>query len=125
MRKLIPFTIKTEKNDFKTFCEGGSPEYVSAKQKLKNLHLQHQNEYLSHRRNLTAYSLYINPLAFFDVNFMLIGAGVVLVAVIEKKLAENGIIGIAAILSSVLHMALPVVAFGSVFYLISQLGVFL
>jgi hypothetical protein len=53
---------REESIDFKTFCEGGSPEYISAKQKLKDLHLQYQKEYLSRHRNLTAYSLYINPL---------------------------------------------------------------
>lgn len=133
IRKVSIVSNRIETIDFKSFCEGGSPEYVAAKKKLKDLYLNHQisvnirpsnieNEKL---RSLTAYSLYINPLAFFDVHFMIAAGCVVLVAVLEKKLADNGVIGIAAALSGILRVALPVVAFGSVIYLISQLGAFI
>lgn len=71
-------------------------------------------------KNITAYSLYINPLAFFDLNFILIGAGVILIAVLEKKLAENGLVFIASSISSILRIAFPVVAAASIIYLISQ-----
>lgn len=114
-------TNKKETLDFKAFCKGGSPEYVAAKQKLNDLHLKHQQ---NSRRNLTAYSLVINPLAFFDLNFMIAAGAVVVVAVLERKLAENGI-GFAAFLSGFLHIAFPVIAFGSILFLISKLGVFL
>jgi hypothetical protein len=124
MRKLF---IRTEKIDFKTFCKGGSPEYIAAKKKLKLLYQQQQQNSLINRRNYTAtaYSLYINPLAFFDVHFMLAVGAVVLVAVLEKKLADNGIIGIAAILSGALRIGFPLVALASILILISKLGVFL
>lgn len=74
--------------------------------------------------NFTAYSLYINPLAFFDLNFILAAGAVVLIAIIEKKLASHGI-GFASFLSGFLYIAFPVVAVGSFLYLISKLGVFL
>ncbi|WP_342432601.1 hypothetical protein [Neobacillus sp. FSL H8-0543] len=123
MRKLSKLPV--ESIDFKTFCKGGSPEYVAAKQKLDNLYQQQQKNSLLNRRNLTAYSLYINPLALFDVHFMLAAGAVVLVAVLEKKLADNGIIGPAAIISGILKIGFPLVAFGSILILISKLGVFL
>lgn len=112
---------RIETVDFRTFCKGGSPAYVEAKRRLEESYKKQQQQ----RRSFTAYSLYINPLAFFDVHFMLAAGAVVIIAILEKKLAENGIISGAAILSGVLKMGLPVVAFGSVIYLISQLGVFL
>lgn len=76
-------------------------------------------------RSLKAYSLYINPLAFFDVRFALLGAAVVLVAILEKGIAQSGMVNLAATLSSVLRFAFPVVAVGSMIYLISQIRVFL
>lgn len=72
------------------------------------------------RGNLTAYSLYLNPAAFFDPTFILIGAGIVAVAVLEKKLADNGLISIASFLSTVLRLSLPAVALGSIIYLINH-----
>lgn len=73
-------------------------------------------------RPVKTLSLYINPLAFVDINFLLIGAGVILIAVLEKKLAENGLISIASFLSSALRLAIPIVAFASIIYLISHLS---
>lgn len=141
MRKLFN---RTETIDFKTFCKGGSPEYIEAKQKLNDLYLKHKNGYHnfvefgpsnfaessifgrnSKHHNLTAYSLYINPLAFFDLHFVLAAGAVVLVAIIEKKLANNGIVGIAAALSGIMQIALPVTAFVAILILISKVGVFL
>ncbi|MCM3405934.1 hypothetical protein [Cytobacillus oceanisediminis] len=66
------------------------------------------------------YSLYFNPAAFFDPTFILIGCGVVAVAVLEKKMAENGLVSIASFLSTVLRLALPGVALGSIIYLINH-----
>jgi hypothetical protein len=71
-------------------------------------------------RSLTAYSIYFNPAAFFDPTFILIGAGVLAVAVLEKKLAENGYTSIASTISSILRIALPGVALLSIIYLISH-----
>lgn len=132
MKSLLLNLKHIEKIDFKTFCEGGSPEYVTAKRKLNDLYRkQQQNSALftrsssDRKKNIVAYSLYINPLAFFDVHFMLAAGCVVLVAILEKKLAENGIISLAAILSGALQIAFPLIALGSILILISKLGVFL
>lgn len=72
------------------------------------------------RQDLKLYSLYFNPLALFDPTFILIGAGVVLVAIGEKFLADNGFVFVASALSSILRLALPLVAAGSLVYLISH-----
>lgn len=126
MKKLlrnVPFVKNQTKTiDFKAFCQGGSSDYIEAKKKLNDLYRTHQH---NSRHNLTAYSLVINPLAFFDIHFLLAAGVVVLVAVLEKKLAENGIIGPAAIISGVLKVGFPLVAFISILILISKLGVFL
>lgn len=75
-------------------------------------------------RSLTAYSLYINPFAFFDVHFMLIAGTVVLVAVLERAIAQSGMIEIASLLSSALKIAFPMVAIGSIIYLIGHTPIF-
>jgi hypothetical protein len=63
LRKLPFVTNRTKTIDFKTFCEEGSPEYVAAKKKLKNLHLNNLTARSSSvHKSFTAYSLYINPL---------------------------------------------------------------
>lgn len=116
LRKVSIVLNKKKTIDFKTFCSGGSPEYVAAKQRLKNLHLEHRKS----AQTPIAYSLYINPAAFFDPTFILIGCGVVAVAVLEKKLAETGLISIASFLSNILRLALPGVALGSIIYLINH-----
>jgi hypothetical protein len=123
MKKL--FKPRTETIEFKTFCSSGSPEFVAAKKKVNDLFKEHQKNSSINRRTLTAYSLYINPLAFFDIHFLIAAGCVVLVAVLEKKLADNGIIEPAAILSGILKIGFPLVAFGSILVLISKLGVFL
>lgn len=74
---------------------------------------------------ITAYSFYFNPAAFFDPTFILIGAGIVFVAILEKKLADNGLISIASFLSTVLRLSIPAVALGSIIYLINQASSFL
>lgn len=114
IRKVSIDLNRKETIDFKTFCSGGSPEYVEAKQKLKNLHSKHR------KQSPFAYSLYINPAAFFDPTFILIGLGVLAVAILEKKLAENGLISIASFLSNILRLALPGVALASIIYLINH-----
>jgi hypothetical protein len=123
MKRL--FKPRTETIEFKTFCSTGSPEFIAAKKKVNDLFKEHQKNSSINRRTLPVYSLYINPLAFFDIHFMMAAGAVVLVAILEKKLAENGIINLAAILSGVLQVAFPAVAFASIIILISKLGVFL
>lgn len=111
--KMPYVSNRTKTIDFKAFCKGITKNEES------------QSGYTHNCRTITAYSLAINPLAFFDVHFMLAAGAVVLVAVLERKLAENGIINLAAVLSGALRIAFPVVAFASLLVLISKLGVFL
>lgn len=114
---------RTETIDFRKFCAGGSPAYVKAKQRLKDFHIKIE---LPKRepQSFTAYSLYINPLALIDPTFFLIGVGVVLVAILEKQLANNDFLFIASALSGILRIAFPVVAAGSIIYLISHSSLF-
>lgn len=70
--------------------------------------------------SVSAYSIAFNPLMLFDPTFILIGAGVVLVAVLEKQLAGNGFVSIATALDSILKIAFPIVAVGSMIYLFSH-----
>jgi hypothetical protein len=86
MKKL--FKPRTETIEFKTFCSSGSPEFVAAKKKVNDLFKEHQKNSSINRRTLTAYSLYINPLAFFDIHFLIAAGCVVLVAVLEKKFSR-------------------------------------
>jgi hypothetical protein len=128
LRNLPFVTKRIETIDFKTFCEGGSPEYVAAKQKLKNLHLNNADRTACSsavRPSFTAYSLFINPLILIDVKFLIAVGCVILVAVLEKKLAENGIIAPAALIAGIIKIGFPVAAFVSILVLISKLGVFL
>lgn len=105
--------------NFRKFCAGGSPAYVKAKQRLKDFHIKIEPP-KREPQNFTAYSIYINPLAFIDPTFFIIGAAVVLVAVLEKQLASNGLLFVASALSGILRIAFPVVAAGSIFYLIAH-----
>jgi hypothetical protein len=119
------FTKRIETIDFKAFCPSGSSEFVAAKQKLNSLFRQQQQNSLLNCHSITLIPSTINPLAFFDVHFLIAAGAVVLISVLEKKLAENGIVDIAVILSGTLQIAFPVIAFASILILISKLGVFL
>lgn len=112
VQKIRKINKRIETIDFKTFCSGGSPEYIKAKKIVAESGMK--------RRSPIVYSFYFNPAAFFDPTFILIGAGIVLVAVIEKKFADNGLISIASFLSAVLRISLPIVALGSIIYLIEH-----
>ncbi|WP_270583832.1 hypothetical protein [Bacillus smithii] len=70
------------------------------------------------RHALAVYSLH--PLSTIDVNFILIATGIVLVAICEKKIAEKGFLNIASSISSILRIAFPVTAAGSIIYLLSH-----
>lgn len=114
---------RTETIDFRKFCAGGSPAYVKAKQRLKDFHIKIERP-KREPQSFTAYSLYINPLALIDPTFLIIGAAVVLVAILEKQLANNDFLFIASALSGILRIAFPVVAAGSIIYLISHSSLF-
>lgn len=124
-RNLCNVANRKETIDFRTFCSGGSPEYVKAKQRLRDFHLKKELPRFnlgSSNTNIKAYSLYINPLAFFEPTFFLIGAAVVVVAILEKQLANHGLIFVASAISGILRIAFPVVAAGSFFYLLSHVN---
>ncbi|MEK4886402.1 hypothetical protein NST81_17340 [Bacillus sp. FSL W8-0223] len=76
------------------------------------------NPYSLKQQALAAYSLH--PLSVIDVNFILIATGIVLVAIFEKMLAEKGLLNIASSISSILRIAFPVTAAGSIIYLLSH-----
>lgn len=109
---------KLEVIDFRKFCAGGSPEYIKAKKILDDLRKPKET-------NFTVYSLVINPLSFFDVHFFLIGSTVVLLAILEKGIAQTGMVNLAAAISSVVRIAFPIVVVGSMIYFISMIGAFL
>jgi hypothetical protein len=88
-------------------------------QKEKGRHEKVLSTSLKIEKN-NAYSIVFNPLMLFDPNFILIGAGVILVAVIEKQLANNGFVFVAAAIDSILKIAFPIVAVGSMIYLLSH-----
>jgi hypothetical protein len=70
--------------------------------------------------SVKAYSIAFNPLMLFDPTFILIGAGVFLVAILEKQLANSGFIFFAAAIDSILKIAFPIVAVGAMIYLFSH-----
>lgn len=108
--KRLNLTKSLVANQTETFCFG---DFMKGEKKTNKSNTLK-------RQDLKLYSLYFNPLALFDPTFILIGAGVVLVAVGEKFLADNGFVFVASALSSILRLALPLVAAGSLVYLISH-----
>lgn len=75
-----------------------------------------KNCYPIKQHALAVYSLH--PLSAIDVNFILIATGIVFVAICEKKIAEKGFLNIASSISSILRIAFPVTAAGSIIYLL-------
>jgi hypothetical protein len=71
-------------------------------------------------RTSKTYSIAFNPFMLFDPTFILIGAGVFLVAILEKQLANSGFIFFAAAIDSILKIAFPIVAVGAMIYLFSH-----
>ena len=121
---------KIEIIDFKKFCAGGSPEYIKAKKHLDDLRNKGLSDKpslfdCSRQRSSIVYSIAINPIAFIDVKFAILGAAIILVAILEKGIAQAGMVNLAAALSGVLRVAFPIIAVGSMIYLISMLGAFL
>lgn len=102
-------TNKVEVIDFSTFMNEGKNQ---RKNSLSGL---------SPKLGATkTYSIAFNPLMLFDPTFILIGAGVFLVAILEKQLASNGFVFIAAAIDSILRIAFPIVAVGAMIYLFSH-----
>ncbi|RYI25090.1 hypothetical protein EVU96_25085 [Bacillus infantis] len=120
---------RTETLDFKDFITGLKVERSKKPVNERNFAPVGKGKLINEKfrsslnekyRPVKAYSIYFNPAAFFDPTFILIGAGVLAVAILEKKLAENGYTSIASAISSILRIALPGVALLSIIYLISH-----
>lgn len=109
MQLNIPFvSYRTETLDFKDFLSSNTnkkrvPQCESPKKE---------------RNPLLVYS--ISPLAFMDLNFILIGSGVVLVAVIEKALADAGMLTIASVMAGIFRIGFSLAALGSIYYVIAS-----
>lgn len=63
----------------------------------------------------------LHPAALIDPVFLGIGAGVLLVALIEKGLADTGFVSIAAVLSAFLRISFPIAGIGALWYLINDM----
>jgi hypothetical protein len=64
----------------------------------------------------------LTPLALVDTKFILLGAGIVGVAIVEKKLAQYGFISIAEIVFKTANILLPTVGIGVALYLIAKVS---
>lgn len=106
MLQYQPFVLKTtETLDFKAFMKG---------ERTKNTVISKKSPVL--------YSFIpLNPAAMIDPVFISIAAGVLLVALIEKGIADSGGIGVAAFISGFLKISFPVVGLASIWYLVSKL----
>ena len=63
----------------------------------------------------------LNPAAMIDPTFIAIVAGVLLVALIEKGLANSDNVGIAAFISAFLRISFPVFGLAALWYLVNDL----
>lgn len=63
----------------------------------------------------------LNPAAMIDPTFITIGAGVILVALIEKRLANSDNVGIAAFISAFLRISFPAFGLAALWYLVNGL----
>lgn len=106
MLQYQPFVLKkTETLDFKAF--------------MKREHTKHAN--VPQKRGVFYSFIPLNPAAMIDPVFISIAAGVLLVALIEKGIADSGGIGIAAFISGFLKISFPVAALTGIWYLTSHL----
>lgn len=63
----------------------------------------------------------LHPAAMIDPVFISIGAGIILIALIEKGLADTGNISIAAFLSTFLRISFPIAGMAALWYLVNDL----
>lgn len=62
----------------------------------------------------------LTPITLIDTNFILLGIGIVIIAIVEKKFAEYGYISIAEIIYKTFNIILPVAGYGAILCLISK-----
>lgn len=63
----------------------------------------------------------LNPSAMIDPVFIGIAAGILLIALIEKALADTGNVSIAAFLSAFLRILFPVAGAAAIWFLVNDL----
>lgn len=63
----------------------------------------------------------LNPAAMIDPVFIGIAAGILLIALIEKALADTGNVSIAAFLSAFLRILFPVAGAAAIWFLVNDL----
>ncbi|WP_028394073.1 hypothetical protein [Bacillus cihuensis] len=63
----------------------------------------------------------LHPAALIDPVFIGIGAAVLLIALIEKGLADTGNVSIAALISAFLRIAFPAAGMAALWYLVNDL----
>lgn len=63
----------------------------------------------------------LNPAAMIDPVFIGIAAGILLIALIEKALADTGNVSIAAFLSAFLRILFPIAGAAAIWFLVNDL----
>ncbi|WP_336863874.1 hypothetical protein [Peribacillus frigoritolerans] len=63
----------------------------------------------------------LNPAAMIDPIFIGIAAGILLIALIEKALADTGNVSIAAFLSAFLRILFPIAGAAAIWFLVNDL----
>lgn len=64
----------------------------------------------------------LHPAMFIDTNFIMIAAGVLVVAIAERTLAYHGHVEVAEAIYTFLKVAFPIVGFAAMYFLIRQLS---
>ncbi|WP_050613362.1 hypothetical protein [Bacillus testis] len=120
MLRNLPFvSSKAETMDFKAFLKGEQRPMRTGKTPVLN----RLKKKRTHKNVGVLYSFIpLNPAMFIDPTFILIAAGVVAVALIEKGLADHGQIAFAEAIYTFLKLALPVVGLVAMYFLINQLS---
>lgn len=63
----------------------------------------------------------IHPAMFIDTTFIMVAGGVVLVALLERGLANTGHVAFAEAIHTFLKVAFPIVGLAAMYFLITQL----
>lgn len=98
-------SLKIETIDFKKFMKG---EY--RKNKATSPLSSQLNSFIP-----------VHPAMFVDSTFIMVGVGVVLVALLERTLANHGHVAIAEAMHTILKMAFPIVGFAAMWFLVKQI----
>ncbi|MBK5482985.1 hypothetical protein JFV29_14135 [Peribacillus sp. TH16] len=102
----LPFvSSKIETVDFKAFMNKEQPKNVRIGKKTPVLFS----------------FIPLHPGAMIDPVFIGIGAGIILIALIEKGLADTGNVSIAAFLSTFLRISFPIAGIAALWYLVNDL----